>query len=218
MAYAQWIAMMCAGLWIASTISTAFTITAAALWIMGCFYNIRPFRTKDVVYLDVITESVNNPLRLLLGWFMVTSTLIPPVSLLLAYWALGCYFMGLKRFSELRCIQHSVAASYRESFKYYTERKLLVSVTFYAAAAMLFFGAFAMRYRMDLIMAFPCIGYLMAAYFNLSYEEDSAAQNPEKLYKQPWLMGGVAVTCATLTFLMVHPLPALTRILVPTLP
>jgi 4-hydroxybenzoate polyprenyltransferase len=218
LAYVQWIAMMVAGLWISSKVSPAFTVTAAVLWIMGCIYNIRPFRTKDVVYLDVITESLNNPLRLLLGWFMITSTLIPPISLVLAYWALGCYFMALKRFSELRCIQHNVAASYRESFKHYTERKLLVSVTFYAAAAMLFFGAFSMRYRMELILAFPCIAYLMATYFNLSYDEDSAAQNPEKLYKQPWLMGGVVVTFATLAFLLLHPLPAMTRILVPTLP
>ena len=218
LAYVQWIAMMVAGLWIGTTISIPFTVTAAVLWIMGCIYNIRPVRTKDVVYLDVITESINNPLRLLLGWFIVTSALIPPLSLLLSYWALGCYFMALKRYSELRSVQHRVAASYRESFKHYTERKLLVSVTFYASAAMLFFGAFSMRYRMELMLAFPFIGYLMAAYFNLAYEEDSAAQNPEKLYKHPWLMGGVIVTVAVMAYLLLHPLPMFTRILAPTLP
>jgi 4-hydroxybenzoate polyprenyltransferase len=217
-AYVQWVAMMAIGLWIGSNVSPLFVITAATLWVMGCLYNIRPFRTKDVVYLDVITESVNNPLRLLLGWFIVTNTLVPPVSLLLAYWALGCYFMGLKRFSELRSIQHKVAASYRESFKHYTERKLLVSVNFYGAASMLFFGAFSMRYRMELVLVFPFIAYLMATYFSMSYEDDSAAQNPEKLYKHPWLMGGVVLTIAAFAFLLFHPLPGLTRLLVPTLP
>jgi len=218
LAYVQWIAMMAAGLWIGSNISGQFVATAAVLWIMGCVYNIRPFRTKDVVFLDVITESINNPLRLLLGWFMVTSSLTPPISLLTAYWALGCYFMALKRFSELRSIKQGIAEAYRHSFKYYSERNLLVSVMFYAASAMLFFGAFAMRYRMELILGFPCIGYMMAAYFNLSYDEDSAAQNPEKLYKQPWLMAGVVATSCVLTFLMLHPLPALTSLLAPTLP
>jgi decaprenyl-phosphate phosphoribosyltransferase len=153
-----------------------------------------------------------------LGWFMVAPDIIPPASLLLFYWLLGCYFMGLKRYSELCFIRPEVAACYRESFKYYTERKLLVSVIFYGSASMLFFGAFCMRYRMELILAFPCIGFLMASYFNLSYEEDSAAQNPEKLYKQPWLMTGLLITVAVMTLLLSHPLPTLTQVFAPTLP
>ena len=79
-----------------------FCLTVLVLWIMGCFYNIRPIRTKDVPYLDVLSESVNNPLRMLAGWYMVTDSLVPPVSLLICYWMIGAYFMGLKRFSELR--------------------------------------------------------------------------------------------------------------------
>ena len=31
---------------------------ALGLWVMGCAYNIRPLRTKDVPYLDVLTDSV----------------------------------------------------------------------------------------------------------------------------------------------------------------
>src|SRR5271165_1945764 len=86
----------------------------AALWIMGCVYNIPPVRTKDVPYLDVLTESINNPLRMLLGWYAVTSVLVPPVSLLLSYWMIGCYFMALKRFSELSEIRNkTVAGAYR---------------------------------------------------------------------------------------------------------
>lgn len=38
------------------------------LIIGGIFYNIPPIRTKDVPYIDIIAESVNNPLRLMLGW------------------------------------------------------------------------------------------------------------------------------------------------------
>jgi hypothetical protein len=34
----------------------------------GIFYNVRPMRTKDRAYLDVISESINNPLRLMIGW------------------------------------------------------------------------------------------------------------------------------------------------------
>ena len=52
----------------------ASALTAAALWIMGCLYNFSPVRTKDVPYLDVLTESINNPLRLLLGWSAIIDT------------------------------------------------------------------------------------------------------------------------------------------------
>ena len=54
LAYLQWILMMVAGMALAWSISRPFAYTAAALWIMGCLYNIRPFRTKDRVYLDVL--------------------------------------------------------------------------------------------------------------------------------------------------------------------
>src|SRR5665213_3166657 len=59
-AYVQWILMMAAGVAIGWTISRPFAATLLALWVMGCAYNIPPLRTKDVPYLDVLTESVNN--------------------------------------------------------------------------------------------------------------------------------------------------------------
>jgi len=52
---------------------------------MGMCYNIPPIRTKKKVYLDVISESINNPIRLVLGWFIITSAIYPPSSLLFAY-------------------------------------------------------------------------------------------------------------------------------------
>src|SRR5579864_4914067 len=169
-AYVQWLLMMAAGVAIGLRISRMFALTALALWIMGCLYNFRPVRTKDVPYLDVLTESVNNPLRMLLGWYAVTNSLIPPVSLLLCYWMIGCYFMALKRFSELSEIgDRTVAGAYRASFKRYTPESLLVSVVFYASTAMLFFGAFAIRYRIELILGFPLVALTMAIYFKLSF-------------------------------------------------
>jgi 4-hydroxybenzoate polyprenyltransferase len=89
-AYIQRMLMMAVGILIGIQISRAFVITAFALWIMGCFYNIPQFRTKEVVYPDEITQSENNPLRMPLGWYAVTRVLKPPVSLLISYWAIGC--------------------------------------------------------------------------------------------------------------------------------
>jgi decaprenyl-phosphate phosphoribosyltransferase len=218
-AYAQWLLMMAAGIALALTISRPFAYAAGALWIMGCLYNIPPIRTKDKVYLDVLSESVNNPLRMLLGWYMVTSKLIPPISLLICYWMAGCYLMALKRFSEYREIGDAqVAGAYRKSFRDYTEVSLLTSVTFYASAAMLFFGAFIMRYRIELILVFPLIALLMSTYFRLAFQPNSAVQNPEKLYREPLLMieaTGISILMIVLLYLDI---PILGRIFSPTLP
>jgi decaprenyl-phosphate phosphoribosyltransferase len=218
-AYAQWLLMMLVAMVLAETISGPFFWTAGALWIMGCLYNIPPVRTKDRVYLDVLSESVNNPLRMLLGWYMVTQILIPPASLLICYWMAGCYLMALKRFSELREIGDvRVAGAYRKSFLHYTPESLLVSVTFYAAASMLFLGAFIMRYRIELILVLPLIALLMSTYFALAFKQHSAVQNPEKLYREPALMiEAIAVAVLMIILLNVN-IPVLGQIFAPTLP
>jgi len=212
--YVQWIAMMLAGIALASTISREFAVCAFALWTMGCVYNIPPIRSKDVPYLDVLSESINNPLRFCLGWYMVTATLLPPLSLLLSYWMLGAYFMALKRFSEYRQINDCyVAASYRKSFRHYTEASLLNSVVFYAAAAMLFFGAFIMRYRMELILSFPLVAWLMTIYFSISFRHESAVQNPEKLYREPRLMLVLTLCAFVILVLLFVDLPWISYVL-----
>ena len=218
-AYAQWLLMMVAGIVLALTISRLFAYTAGALWMMGCLYNIPPIRTKDKVYLDVLSESINNPLRMLLGWYMVTSTLIPPLSLLICYWMAGCYLMALKRFSEYRDIGNpQIAGAYRRSFQYYTEESLLTSVVFYASASMLFFGAFIMRYRIELILVFPFVALMMSTYFKLAYEHNSAVQNPEKLYREPLLLAETTLVSVMMIALLFIDIPILGRILAPTLP
>ncbi|MGA3049395.1 MAG: UbiA family prenyltransferase [Terracidiphilus sp.] len=219
LAYLQWIAMMVLGIATSWQISIQFTAVAAVLWIMGCIYNIRPFRTKDVAYLDVVTESINNPLRMLLGWYMVAPSLIPPVSLLCCYWMLGCYFMALKRFSEFREIGNAgVAGAYRNSFKRYTERSLLESVSFYASFAMLLFGAFITRYRLELILSFPFVALMMTTYFDLAFKPNSSVQHPEKLYREPVLMTELILTCAVITSLLFIHIPLLARMFTPTVP
>jgi decaprenyl-phosphate phosphoribosyltransferase len=218
-AYGQWLLMMIVGVAIGLSISRAFTWTLLVLWVMGCLYNFPPVRTKDVPYLDVMTESINNPLRMLLGWFAVTTVLVPPVSLLIAYWTIGCYFMGLKRFSELTEIgDRLVAGKYRASFKRYTPESLLVSALFYASTAMLFLGAFIIRYRIELILSFPFVALTMAIYLRLAFEPASAVQNPEKLYREPLLMASFLATALVMCLLLFIRIPQLEKFFMPTLP
>lgn len=217
MAYVQWFALMVIGMGIAFQISVAFAVTMFVLWVMGCIYNIPPVRSKDLPYLDVLSEAVNNPLRMLAGWYIAGSLAIPPSSLLLSYWMIGCYFMGMKRFAEYRHIDDPVrAAAYRKSFSFYTEPRLLVSVMFYASAAMLFFGSFLIRYRFELIFSFPMLALVMATYLSLAFKEDSAVQRPEGLYREPTLMAAVISCTLVMAMLMFMDIPLLHEAFNPT--
>jgi decaprenyl-phosphate phosphoribosyltransferase len=219
LAYAQWLAMMVIGLALAWQVGKPFTLTMLWLWVMGCIYNIPPVRSKDLPYVDVLSEAINNPIRMLAGWFVVEPKAIAPASLLLSYWMVGCYFMAIKRFSEYRMIGSAErASSYRKSFAYYDERRLLVSITFYASAAMLFLGAFIMRYRLELIFSFPFVALVMAVYLSVSFKDDSAAQAPEKLYREPYLMASVVVCAVVMSVLCFVDIPGLQRIFAPTAP
>lgn len=217
--YAQWLLMGAIGLGLGASIGLSFTLTMGWLWVMGCIYNIPPVRSKDLPYLDVLSEAINNPIRMLAGWFIVAPNAIAPASLLLSYWMVGCYFMAIKRFSEYRMIGSAErASSYRKSFAYYDEQKLLVSITFYASAAMLFLGAFIMRYRLELLLSFPFVALVMAVYLSVSFKHDSAAQAPEKLYREPYLMASVIVCAIVMSVLVFVDFPNLSRLLAPTAP
>jgi decaprenyl-phosphate phosphoribosyltransferase len=217
--YVQWIALMAAGLLLGFYVSSLFALTLVALWIMGCIYNLPPVRSKDLPYLDVLSEAINNPLRMLAGWYLTGTTLIAPASLLLSYWMVGCYFMAIKRFAEFRDIgDRRQSARYRKSFGFYNERRLLVSVMFYGSQAMLFFGAFIMRYRIELILSFPLVALVMAVYLSLAFKPDSAAQRPEGLYREPALMAAVIACSLVMTVLLFVNLPVLHKIFAPTIP
>jgi decaprenyl-phosphate phosphoribosyltransferase len=210
LAYLEWILLMVIGLTVAFTVGTPFFFTMLVLWIMGCIYNLPPLRSKDLPYVDVLTEAINNPIRMLAGWFMVNPATLAPASLLVSYWMIGCYFMGMKRFAEYREFTTvELATAYRRSFKYYTQQRLLISLMFYGAAATLFFGAFIARYRLEMVLAFPLIALIMAVYLALAFEKNSAVQRPEKLYREPFLMFLVVGCSVLMTLLLFVDIPLL---------
>ena len=106
-AYAEWLLLAALGFGLAMTINFYFLASALWLWVMGIPYNVPPMRTKEWPYLDVLSESVNNPIRLLLGWFALVSVQFPPVSLAISYWMVGAFFMAMKRYAEYRHIGES---------------------------------------------------------------------------------------------------------------
>jgi hypothetical protein len=167
-------------------------------------------RTKELPYLDVLSESVNNPLRLFLGWFALVGDKLPPLSLTLAYWMVGAFFMAIKRFAEYRRIgDPEVAAQYRKSFGYYTEDRLLVSMFFYAIMCALFMGVFIVRYHVELILFVPAAAGFFAYYLKLGLKDNSAVQNPEKLYKERGFLLYMTLSVALFVLLMFTNIPVL---------
>jgi hypothetical protein len=83
---------------------------------------------------------------------------------------------------------------------------------------MLFFGAFSIRYRMELILGFPLVALTMAIYFHLSFKKGSSVQNPEKLYKEPMLMASFVATALSMLLLLFVRMPSLEGYFMPTLP
>ena len=188
-AYAEWILLGVTGCLLAATVNRAFLYTIIAFLIAGIIYNVKPFRSKEIPYLDVLSESINNPLRLLLGWFTFVPNQFPSVSLLISYWMIGAFFMATKRFAEIRNINNAqIAGSYRKSFNYYTETRLMASIFFYATFFALFLGIFILKYHFELILLSPLIAGFIALYIKIGRQEDSAVQNPERLYKEKGFM------------------------------
>ena len=70
-----------------------------------------PIRTKEWAYVDVLSESINNPIRLLLGWFALVTSHVPPASLAISYWMAGAFLMAVKRYAEYRHIGNPEAAA-----------------------------------------------------------------------------------------------------------
>lgn len=141
--FLEYAVFACLGLLFAIFLSVSTFILSLIFLLLGIIYNLKPIRTKDIIFLDVVTEAINNPIRLLLGWFVVTTAVLPSFYLMFSFWMGGAYVMGIKRYAELQSFNDPVAAAcYRNSFKYYTSQNLIASALFYSFCAGICWTAF----------------------------------------------------------------------------
>jgi len=209
-AVAEWFLLGAIGMWVAFRINAYFAATLLVFWGSGIAYNVRPIRTKELPYLDVLSESLNNPIRLFLGWFALIPDQLPPLSLTLGYWMVGAFFMATKRFAEYRRIgDKAQAAQYRKSFAYYDENRLLVSMFFYATAYALLTGIFIVRYHVELILTVPVAAGFMAYYLKIGLQEDSPVQNPEKLCREPKFLAYMVLSALLFVVLIFTHIPVM---------
>lgn len=157
-----------------------------ALWIAGFIYNIRPVRTKDIPFLDSISESANNPIRFLIGWFaFAPSGLFPPWSLLLCWWSFGNFLMVAKRLSEFRLLQDK-AVNYRRSLGRYTRRSLLLGLAFSTVVFFVTYFTFAVSTRLQsFLFLSPLVLIYFFIFFRKTLSEGEVMEEPEQLLKHP---------------------------------
>jgi 4-hydroxybenzoate polyprenyltransferase len=188
----EWLIFVTIGLVCAYAASNTMLVVACVFALQGIVYNVKPLRTKEKAYLDVISESINNPLRLMIGWAMVDATTMPPASILLSYWLGGAFLMAAKRLSEYREIVAAhgkeLLVRYRLSFAGYTEVSLTVSCFVYAMLSSFCLAVFFMKYRVEYILLIPFVIALFAHYLALSTQPGSSAQKPEKLFRERGLI------------------------------
>lgn len=170
--------------WLAFT--PAFFLSLLALLLAGFIYNIKPVRTKDIPFLDSISESANNPIRFFIGWFaFAPAAFLPPLALLLSWWAFGNFLMVAKRLSEFRLLQGK-AGDYRRSLNRYSRNSLMLGM---AASALAFFVSYlvfaAGTGRVSLLaLALPILAYF-GLFFHKTLREREVMEEPEQLLKQP---------------------------------
>ncbi len=153
-------------------------------FLSGLVYNLPPIRAKDKAFFDVIVESFNNPIRLLLGWYSLkASNAFVPSTLIVAFWSIGAFLMTAKRYAEFRFLNINIEARtlYRKSFSVYSEEKLLLAMILYISLFNLSFGIIVQKYSPDLLMLLPFILIFITWFFKLSFEEDSIIKDPEKI-------------------------------------
>ncbi len=177
------------GLFLGFFINEYVFITLICFMISGLIYNVKPIRAKDLIYFDVIIESVNNPIRMFIGWFAVVENALIPLSLIIFYWFLGAFMMNAKRLSEWKKFDSKKdRLMYRPSLGNYDEQMLAVMCFVYAILSSSSLALFAARYKFELILWLPFFILILGWYFKSALGNSGLTENPEKLMTSKWLL------------------------------
>lgn len=178
--------------------SRPFFLALLVLLAAGFIYNVKPLRTKDIPFLDAISESANNPIRFLIGWYAFSPQhIFPPASLLASWWAFGNFLMTAKRLSEFRLLKNN-APSYRASHKRYSRGSLLFGMVASAVVFLVSFLAFASTLKLRYFLLFtPLLLVYLYLFFRKTLQEKEVMEEPESLFLHPL----IAISTLTLFLL-----------------
>lgn len=186
----EYIGFLSTALWLAHFVNAEIVTWLIVYAVCAWAYNIPPVRFKDKAYLDVILESVNYPIRVLLGWFCVLPGEFPPSSIIIIMWSVGAFTMSLKRLAEIQLFKSKkIAKQYRKSYATYTTDSLTISSFVYALFTV--FGAtiLLLKYKIELILVIPALITLLAWYFLMGLQKRAFIIYPERLLGNVFFIG-----------------------------
>ena len=156
--------------------NTYFVLSLLALLVAGILYNVPPVRLKDVPFLDSTVESANNPIRFLIGWYIV-QTSFPPLSLLAAWWCFGNFLMIGKRVAEKKFLTEAESAGYRLSLKKYSHRMLMSFMIINGLLFVLTFSLFALEIQyLTFLWSLPFIIIYLVMFLKKSLKDRDGAE------------------------------------------
>lgn len=213
---AEYAAFAISSLLLSQMLGGAASCVCAVYLLCGGLYNVRPVRLKDVAYADVLLESINYPLRVLLGWLCVLPELLPPSSIMIITWALGAFTMSMKRMAEFQLFRNrEAAASYRRSYAQYGEHSLAICGFVYALLTIFSATTLLLKYKAELIITVPVLIALMAWYYLMGLRHELFIIYPERLMRNPVFMGLCAMLTLTGLLALNVSIPQLQLLLIP---
>ncbi len=177
------------GLYLSNKINFYFFLTQIFFLISGFTYNVKPFRFKDIIILDIISESINSPIRLLLGWFLVFETTLPPISIVFAFWTFGAFLMTVKRLAELNRLREKKinVIKYRKSLARYSNSLLIILSIFFSNLSSFFIAIFLIKYKIELLLSIPFLALFFVFHLETGLKSSSLSMETEKIFKNPKL-------------------------------
>ena len=160
-----------------------FLLITSFFIIGGICYNIPPIRTKDLPYIDVISESVNNPIRLLLGWYVVNSSEELPLIAVISYWSLGATLVTAKRLAEIRFLGDK-SIQFRPTFRYYSSSSLILMYFFYILTTIATFIILSVKHKIQLLYFIPFMLIFFIWLTFLTIQKNSIIKEPERLFER----------------------------------
>jgi 4-hydroxybenzoate polyprenyltransferase len=181
-------ALISASIIISSFVSQTLTLTIVVFLFFGILYNVPPVRLKDKPFIDIYLESLNNPIRLIVGWVAVDASTLPPVTLILIYLSSGAFLMTAKRISEISLMSKSMDISrisnYRKSFAYYTEARLFFVLQVNFGFSIFLISILTFKYNTNYALFIPFIILIFSLYtMSVIKNDELVTDNPHYIYK-----------------------------------
>lgn len=178
--------------------SIQFVSSLSVLWIAGLFYNIEPLRLKDKFLIDVLSESINNPIRFLVGWYVLPVTTFPNVLLLLFTWTFGAVLMTAKRYDEI-LVHGKDLIRYRNTFNYYNKNLLSKLTYLYEIVSLIVFTIFSISISIKLV-----IGILPITLFYVWFNRQVFSGKAEARFIEKFVFSGQFLIVSTLLLIIFY--------------